>query len=67
MINVDVAGVKDGSEAKTLMFHHLALAASYFEAAGCADKPAKVPDHFSRVAMKAWLLEMEAIYKRWDV
>jgi len=66
MINVDVAGVMDESEAQILMFHHLALAASYFEAAG-TNIPKKIPSDFSQVAMKAWLLEMEGIYERWGV
>lgn len=59
-INVDMPPVVDEQHALRLMFHHLELAASYFEAT--PKVISIVPDVFSVTAMKAWLEAMEALY-----
>lgn len=58
-INVDVPPVEDEQAALVLMFHHLQLAATYFEA---TPTEIVVPDTFSRSAITAWLGAMEALY-----
>ena len=56
-INVDVPPVSDEQAALALMFHHLRLAAAYFEAT--PSKIADVPEGFSAPAMFAWIEAME--------
>jgi hypothetical protein len=58
-INIDGLPVESEQEAMTLMFHHLALAAQYFEAT-----PLELvfPETFSAPAMKAWADGMNALY-----
>lgn len=52
--------VNDEAEAETLMFHHLALAAQYFEMTGASHT---IPSTFSSPAMKVWIAAMEALYQ----
>lgn len=62
VVGVDAPPVSGPSEAETLLFHHLRLAAMYFEATDmnlCERLPA---DEFSRPAMAAWAEAMEALY-----
>ncbi len=65
-INVDVPPVDDEQAALTLMFHHLQLAAAYFEATPSEILVEDVPDVFSRGPIFAWLQGMEALYPEED-
>jgi hypothetical protein len=58
-INIDVPPVDDEQEALALMFHHLKLAAAYFEA---TPNTFDIPEHFSAAPMRAWAEAMEALY-----
>ena len=58
-INVDAQPVKVELEALFLMFHHLKLAATYFEATPINFD---LPNTFSQPAMRAWLDGMEKLY-----
>lgn len=61
-IGVDAPRVEDGEEAERLLFHHLKLAAMYFEATN-TDLGERLPaDEFSLPAIKAWVEQMEALY-----
>jgi hypothetical protein len=60
-IYVDAPLVKNEQEALFLMFHHLELAAAYFEAAPAA---VQVADVFSHAAICPWLQEMDSLYTR---
>jgi hypothetical protein len=57
-IGVDVPPVTE-QEAVAFMFHHLKLAAAYFEA---TPTEIRTPDHFSASAMRMWLEAMESLY-----
>lgn len=59
MINIDLYPLEDAEEAAALMFHHLKIAAAYFEA---MPLNVRTPEHFSKPAMIAWLEAMEALY-----
>tara|TARA_Y100001963_G_scaffold13086_1_gene16352 strand:- start:417 stop:620 length:204 start_codon:yes stop_codon:yes gene_type:complete len=59
-INVDMPAVTDERDALRLMFHHLELAASYFEAT--PKVISAVPNGFSAAAMTAWISAMDALY-----
>ena len=61
-INVDVSPVDDEEEALLLMFHHLKLAATYFEATPSVIND--VPETFHTSAMWAWLQAMDDLYPR---
>jgi hypothetical protein len=61
-INVNVPPVEDEQAALALMFHHLALAAAYFEATPQDISVDDVPDVFSKTAIMWWLQGMEALY-----
>jgi hypothetical protein len=63
-IYVDASSVKDEQEALSLMFHHLELAAAYFEAASAAVQVTDVPDVFSHAAICPWMQEMDSLYTR---
>lgn len=58
-IGIDITGVEDEQEALALMFHHLKLAAAYFEA---SPTTFDIPEHFSAAPMRAWADAMEALY-----
>lgn len=58
-INIDGLPVENEQEAMTLMFHHLALAAQYFEATPLVFK---YPETHSQSAMKAWVRAMNELY-----
>lgn len=58
-INIDVPPVADEETALCLMFHHLQLAAAYFEATPATFE---IPEHFSASAMRAWAGVMERLY-----
>ena len=59
-MNIEAPPVADENEAALLMFHHLRLAAAYFEA---APKDITVDSiHFSLPAIVAWISAMEALY-----
>jgi len=62
-IGIDITGVDDEQEALTFMFHHLKLAAAYFEA---TPKTFDIPEHFSAAPMRAWAEAMEALYPELD-
>jgi hypothetical protein len=63
-VYVSAPPVENEQEALTLMFHHLELAAAYFEETPRAISP--IPDTHSRPAVCAWLAEMEALYPEGD-
>lgn len=59
-IGVDAFPVSNEEEARTLMIHHLRLAAMYFEA---TPNDLRLPtDDFSSSAMQAWANAMEGLY-----
>ena len=59
--NIDAPPVADEQEALSLMFHHLYLAAAYFEAAPSNIDKCK-PQTFSAPAIWAWLDAMDKLY-----
>jgi hypothetical protein len=61
-LTVDVPPVDDGEAALTLMFHHLQLAAAYFEATPSLIELKDIPATFSAAPIRAWLAAMEALY-----
>lgn len=61
-IGVDVPPVEHEQEALLLMFHHLKLAAAYFEATPLDIDLADLPDVHSKTAMWRWLESMDALY-----
>lgn len=65
-INVAVPPVSDEQAALTLMFHHLQLAATYFEATPARIAYSDVPEGFSEDAMRSWLTVMDGLYPQED-
>ncbi len=61
-INIDAPPVDNEQAALALMFHHLQLAAAYFEATPSEITNEMVPEGHSRSAQFAWLAAMEALY-----
>jgi len=61
-LTVDVPPVDDEEAALTLMFHHLQLAAAYFEATPSPIELEDIPATFSAAPIWAWLLAMGALY-----
>lgn len=61
-IGVDVPGVDSEQEAEVLLFHHLALAAAYFEATNPALIDRVPGNRFDTTAVRAWVVAMEALY-----
>ena len=59
-IRIDIPPVDDEQEALVLMFHHLKMAAAYFEATPTSI--GTVPDVHSAPAIRAWLEAMEGLY-----
>ena len=57
-INIHAPAVTE-QEALAFMFHHLSLAATYFEA---TPTNIRTPDCFSAPAMRVWLEAMEGLY-----
>jgi hypothetical protein len=62
MINIDIHPVEDEAEALTLMRYHLRMAERYFEATPKHYPAGFFHEEHSRVAIFAWLREMEALY-----
>lgn len=61
-IGIDVPAVDSGKEAEVLLFHHLALAAAYFEATNPALIDRVPGDRSDTTAVRAWVVAMEALY-----
>lgn len=61
-IGISTTPVKDEQEALFLMFHHLQLAAAYFEATPTRIAYSDVPETFSEDAMREWLSVMDGLY-----
>lgn len=61
-IGIDAPRVENAAEAETLLFHHLRLAAMYFEATD-ENLTRRVPSgEFSAPAMTEWVAAMEKLY-----
>lgn len=61
-MDIDTIAVGDADDARKFMLHHLQIAARFFELTD-EDLHLSEVDEFSAPAIKAWVAEMENLYK----